>query len=57
MDNLQEKLLERLRLLKRQIKRMYPELSERLKEETWAAEPEKQKDGLPHAKSRNSGLE
>ncbi|MES2567811.1 MAG: hypothetical protein V4565_13140 [Bacteroidota bacterium] len=40
MDELQEKLLERLALLKRQIKKMYPELSDRLKDNP-INEPEK----------------
>ncbi|MCD6017308.1 MAG: hypothetical protein K0S53_429 [Bacteroidetes bacterium] len=44
MDDLQEKLLERLTLLKRQIKKMYPELSERLKEGPLVDDRKKKKD-------------
>lgn len=50
MDELQEKLLQRLTLLKRQIKKMYPELAERLKEEPLLVDMEKKKDELPHSK-------
>jgi hypothetical protein len=43
MDELQENLRERLILLKRQIKQMYPELSGRLKEEPLLEDQEKRK--------------
>lgn len=50
MDELQESLFKRLTLLKRQIKQMYPELSERLKEGPLAGYPEKKRKDHPHAK-------
>ncbi|MDF2448443.1 MAG: hypothetical protein K0R26_947 [Bacteroidota bacterium] len=48
MDELQEKLLERLAVLKRQIKKMYPELSDRLKDDQSELDPEKKKHEHPH---------
>ncbi|MGZ5191012.1 MAG: hypothetical protein ACXWCZ_08310 [Flavisolibacter sp.] len=48
MDEIQEKLLERLALLKRQIKKMYPELSVRLKESTIVVDSEKKNDDHSH---------
>lgn len=50
MDELQEKLLERLALLKRQIKEKYPELAERMKERPIVTNTKKKKDEQPHEK-------
>lgn len=48
MDEVQGKLLERLILLKRQIKKMYPELSQRLTEGPLMVDQEEKKDRMPH---------
>jgi hypothetical protein len=50
MDELQEKLLERLTLLKRQIKKMYPELADRLKEGPTVVDPDRKKEENPRKK-------